>query len=80
MGDVEINHSYYLNIIRRVLRASYVSWVTKNGVKSLKVVINKQEHMLPFEGEITHETYSQLIKDILKPIEEDAREHVQEPV
>jgi hypothetical protein len=61
----ELKHSYYLNIIRRILKADFVGWVTYKDVKSLKVVVNKKEHRLPFEGEIRHETYAKFIKELI---------------
>ncbi len=78
-----INHSYYLNIIRRILKASFVGWVTNKDKKSLRVIVNKNEHILPFVGEITHETYAKFIKDLTTPTpteENESREYIQEPI
>lgn len=72
-----IDHNYYLNIIRRMLKASFVGWVTRKDKKSLKVVVNKKEHLLPLEGEIGHETYTELIKELLR---NEERGNIQEPV
>ena len=62
-----LEHSHYLNIIKRILKASFVGWITENNKKSLRVVVNKKEHVLPLEGgdDINHETYSNLIKNLL---------------
>ncbi len=67
MNNELLNHSYYTEIIKRLLKASFVGWVTEGGNKSLRVVINKEEHILPLQGgeEIRHETYSELIKQLL---------------
>lgn len=59
-------HSHYCNIIRRMLKASFVGWVQENEKNSLRVVINKKEHYLPLEGgPIGEETYQKLIKELL---------------
>lgn len=62
-----INHSSYLNIIKRVLKADFVGWVTEKEKKSLRVKIGKKEFSLPLEGDnINHETYSHLINNLIK--------------
>lgn len=78
MEKEELVHSYYLNIIRRILKASFVGWVTNKDKKSLKIVKNKKEHILPFEGEIRHETYAKFIKDLITPTEDAQRRDIQE--
>ena len=60
-------HNHYLNIIKRLLRASFVGWVNDKDKKYLKVNINNQNITLPFEGGdiISEESYKDLIKNIL---------------
>lgn len=65
MNQNNINHNYYLNVIKKLLKASFVGWVTNKGNKSLKLVVNKKEHLLPLNGEIGHGTYTELIKELL---------------
>jgi c-di-AMP phosphodiesterase-like protein len=61
-----LKHSYYLNIIKRILKANFVGWVEEKDKKYLKVTIKNQKiPLIPFEGEIRHETYNQFIKDLL---------------
>ena len=59
-------HNYYLNIIKRLLGASFVGWVNEKDKKYLKVTINKQNITLPFEGGdiISEDSYKDLIKNI----------------
>ena len=60
-------HNHYLNTIKRLLGASFVGWVNEKDKKYLKVTINKQNIMLPFEGGaiISEDSYKDLIKNIL---------------
>ena len=63
-NETLLNHSFYLNIVKRILRASYVGWVTEKDKKYLRVVVKGTEHQLPIEEEIRHETYAKLIKEL----------------
>jgi len=59
-------HSHYLGIIKRILKASFVGWETYKDKRSLKVKIQGKDFLLPLEGEeINHETYNHLIKELL---------------
>lgn len=73
-------HNTYLDAIKKLLSASFVGWVQEKDKKSLRVIINKKELFLPFEGGnlITEESYKQLIKDIINT--NNGRETVQEPI
>ena len=65
MKNEPLNHSYYTEIIKRLLKADFVGWVTEKNKKFLKVTKGGKKHILPLEGEdIRHETYSRLIKDL----------------
>ena len=59
-------HSFYLELIQKVLKASFVGWLEDTGKKSLRVVVDKKEHNIPFEGNITEETYKDLIDKLTK--------------
>ena len=66
MKKTFLEHSYYLNIIKRILKASFVGWIEEKGNKSLRVIIKGKDHLIPLEGgEIGHETYTDLIKNLL---------------
>lgn len=66
MSNQPLNHSYYLSIIKRILKASFVGWITDKNTRSLMVKVAGKEHLLPLEGEeINHETYSHLIKNLV---------------
>ena len=59
-------HSHYLEIIKRILKASNVCWITEKDKKSLRVTINKKVHLIALEGgEIGEETYRNLIQNLL---------------
>lgn len=59
-------HSHYLGIVKRILKASFVGWETYKDKKSLKVKVQGKTFSLPLVGEeINHETYSHLIKELL---------------
>lgn len=75
-----LEHSHYLNIVKRILKADFVGWVEEKDKKSLKVKIKGKEFILPFEGEITHETYSDLIKNLLNKEENEKGRELQETV
>jgi hypothetical protein len=61
-------HSKYLNIVRKLLKADFVGWITEKGKRSLRVKVKNNEHFLPLEGEeINEETYRDLINKILTP-------------
>lgn len=57
-------NSFYLELIKKILKASFVGWVFEKGGKFLKVVVNKKEHLIPFKGEVTQSTYEDLIKKL----------------
>jgi len=73
-------HNLYLDAIKKLLSASFVGWVQEKDKKSLRIVINKKELFLPFEGGeiITEESYKKLITDIIN--NHNGRETIQEPV
>lgn len=52
---------FYLELIKKILKASFVGWIEIKDKKVLKFVINKKEHLIPFIGEITEHTYTDLI-------------------
>lgn len=59
-------NTFYLEFIKKILKASFVSWVDIKKEKALKVVVNKKEHLIPFSGEVTEETYKDLIEKLTK--------------
>lgn len=61
-----LNHSRYLNLIKRILKADFVGWVMDKDKKSLRVKVGGNDHLLPLEGElINKDTYEQLIKQLV---------------
>jgi hypothetical protein len=76
-----VMHNYYLNIIKKLLRASFVGWVTDKQGKYLKIVVNKNTMALPFEGGdiIGEESYKNLIREIIKSHGNEIQEAVQLP-
>lgn len=54
-------NTFYLELIKKILKASFVGWVEIKEQKVLKVIVNKKEHLIPFTGEVTEETYTDLI-------------------
>lgn len=74
-------HNYYLNTIKKLMKASFVGWVTDNKGKYLKIIVDKKTIPLPFEGGdvISEEAYLGLINNIIK-IANNGREQIQEPV
>jgi len=65
---MHLEHSKYLNIVKKILKADFVGWVTEKDKKSLKVKVGKNVHILPMEGtEINEETYRDLINKLLAP-------------
>jgi hypothetical protein len=66
MEKDKIDHAQYLNIVKRILKASYVAWETVGDKRSLIVKVQGKRHELVLEGEeINHETYSHLINNLL---------------
>lgn len=65
-------HSFYLDLIKKIVKASFVGWVEVKGEKFLRVIINKDEKLLPFPAkkEITEETYTDLIEKLTKQNEQ----------
>jgi len=61
-------NSFYLELIKKILKASFVGWVEQKQEKFLRVVINKQEKMIPFPSGklVTEETYEDLIDKLTK--------------
>ena len=72
-------HNAYLDAIKTLLSASFVGWVREKDKKSLRIIINKKELFLPFEGGeiITEESYKDLIKNIINT---NGGAEIQEPV
>lgn len=63
-----LNHSFYLNMIKRLLKASYVGWELEGNKKTLKVNIQgKSFPMQLSDGDITENTYRDLINQLLEP-------------
>lgn len=61
-----LNHNYYLNVIKKMLNASFVGWVTEKDSKTLLVKVNGKSHPLPLDGgDITEETYRRLILELM---------------
>lgn len=73
-------HNRYLSAIKKLLNASFVGWEQEKDKKQLKITVNKQNILLPFEGGdlITEESYKDLIKNIINSY--NGRETIQEPV
>lgn len=64
-------HSHYCNIIRRILKASFVGWVQEADKQFLRIIVNKTEHLMPLEGgELNEEIYKRLINELLSKNEE----------
>ena len=74
-----IEHNYYLNLIKKLLKASFVGWVKDKENKYLKIVINKNTISLPFEGGdiLGKESYINLINNIIKAHGGKSQETVQ---
>ena len=63
-----LEHSKYLNIVKKLLKADFVGWITEGNKKSLRVKVGANEHLLPLEGDIINEeTYRDLINNLLDP-------------
>ena len=61
-----LNHNYYLNVIKKMLKASFVGWITEKDSKTLFVKVNGKSLPLPLEGgDITEETYRRLILELI---------------
>ena len=60
-------HSKYLEIVKKLLKADFVGWITEGDKKSLKIKVKKNVHILPMEGEITEDTYKDLVRKLLTP-------------
>jgi len=60
-------HSKYLEIVKKLLKADFVGWITEKDKKSLKIKVGKNVHILPLEGEINEDTYKDLVRKILAP-------------
>ena len=55
------------NVIKRMLGASFVGWITEKDKKTLIVKVQGNSHPLPLEGgEITEETCRRLIFELTK--------------
>lgn len=65
--QMPLKHSEYLNKVKKLLKADFVGWITEGDKKTLKIKVGKNEHFLPMEGEITEETYIDLVRKILTP-------------
>lgn len=75
-----INHNYYLSIIKKLLGASFVAWVHEKDKSYLKVNIDKNSFIIGFGGgQITHQTYTNLINNIITTIK-NGRTEIQESV
>jgi hypothetical protein len=61
-------HNYYLNIIKKLMGASFVSWVQDREGKYLKIIVDKKPIPLPLQGGdlIGEDTYKKLINEIIK--------------
>ncbi len=66
-----LKHSEYLNVVKKLLKADFVGWVTEKDNKFLRIKVGKNEHLLPMEGEITADTYKDLVRKILAPEEKE---------
>ena len=67
MKNEYLNHNFCLNLIKRMLGASFVGWITEKDKKTLMVKVQGNSHPLPLDGgEITEETYRKLIFEIIK--------------
>lgn len=60
-------HNYYLNLIKKLLNASFVGWINEKNSKYLLITINNNNLKLPFKGgdEITEKAYKDLINTII---------------
>ncbi len=71
-------HSYYLTLLRRLIKASFVGWVSENNKKYLQFKIDGKTISMVFEGkEITEQDYRKLIENIL---ENGRTREIQEPI
>ena len=50
MKNEYLNHNFYLNVIKRMLGASFVGWITEKDKKTLMVKVQGNSHPLPLEG------------------------------
>jgi hypothetical protein len=67
-----LNHNHYLNFIKKMLKATFVGWETYKGSKTLKVIIDgKVFPMKLSDGDITEDTYRQLITELMTPNEKE---------
>lgn len=68
MKNQSLNHNFYLNILKNILKASYVGWETEKDKKTLRINIQgKSFPMQLSEGEITENTYRDLINQLIQP-------------
>ena len=76
----QINHSFYLDIIKRLLNASFVSWYQEKNTKSLKIIKDNKTYFLPYSGGNINspEAYNKLIKEILDSNDGSIRKSLEE--
>lgn len=60
-------HNRYLSAIKKLLNASFVGWEQEKDKKQLRITVNKQNILLPFEGGdlITEDSYKDLLNKII---------------
>jgi hypothetical protein len=74
-----VNHNYYLNVLKKLLGASFVGWVTEKDNQYLKVTVSGKSFSIPFSGgEVGHESYKNLINSFLE--KNEGTKEIQESV
>lgn len=63
-------HIFYTNLIKRLIKASFVGWERENGQNYLRInTKDRRKLIVPFNGnveDITELSYKKLIEDILQ--------------
>lgn len=64
-------HSKYLQVIKKLLKADFVGWITEKDKKSLRIKVQGKEFILPLQGgEINEETYKDLVRKLVEPVDQ----------
>ena len=62
-------HIFYTNLIKRLIKASFVGWEQENGQNYLRInTKDRRKLIVPFNGtieDISELSYKQLIQDII---------------
>lgn len=66
-----LEHSKYLQAIKKLLKADFVGWITEKDKKSLRIKVKSKEFILPLQGgEINEETYKDLVRKLVEPVDQ----------